>query len=76
MAEVSVGDVFGKWTVISLDAPRYKGHIQVQVQCECGAQRCIPRSSLTRTERPSRQCKDCARKQAASQRFGTRRASY
>ena len=76
MNDVYVGQKFGKWTVISLEAPRYKGHIQVQVRCECGSTRCIPRSALTRWERPSRQCQACARKQSARQKFGTRPNNY
>lgn len=70
---MDIGERFGKWTVISFDASRYKGHIQVVVQCECGAIRAIPKSHLTRNERPSRQCQDCAQRVSASRRFGTRR---
>lgn len=69
---VQVGDSYGKWTVISLEAPRYHGHIQVLVQCECGRRRYIPQSYLVRNERPSRQCRICARKACAAMRFGTR----
>jgi hypothetical protein len=69
---VEIGDTFEKWTVISLEAPKYRGHIQVRVQCECGNKRAIPRSHLTRNERPSRQCQVCARKVCAAMRFGTR----
>jgi hypothetical protein len=70
---IEVGDRFGKWTVISLDAKRYKGHIQVRVRCDCGSERDIPRSYLVRLERPSRQCKQCARRFCADMRFGSRR---
>jgi hypothetical protein len=71
---MEIGDTFGKWTVIGLDAPKYRGHIQVRVQCQCGKERNIPRSYLTRSERPSRQCQVCARKMCAAMRFGTREA--
>jgi len=69
---MEIGEKYGKWTVISLDAPKYKGHIQVVVQCDCGKKREIPRSYLVRKERPSRQCQECARKMCAYMRFGTR----
>jgi hypothetical protein len=71
---VQVGDTYGKWTVVSLEAPKYRGHIQVRVRCQCGRQRNIPRSYLVRSERPSRQCQVCARKACAYMRFGTRAA--
>lgn len=70
---VEVGAKFGKWTVVSLAAPRHKGHVQVVVRCECGAERNIPRSYLVRTERPSRQCAKCQRRESARYKFGTRR---
>jgi hypothetical protein len=69
---MEIGDTFGKWTVISLEAPKYSGHIQVRVQCECGTKRAIPRSYLIRDGSPSRQCQWCARKACAAMRFGSR----
>ena len=70
---MQVGERYGRWVVISLDAPRYRGHAQVRVRCDCGTERVIPSIALTRSERPSRQCQRCARKLVARQRFGTRR---
>lgn len=70
---MDIGDIYGKWTVISLEAPRYRGHVQVRVRCACGRERYIPRSYLMRNERPSRQCQVCARKVCASMKFGSRR---
>jgi len=70
---VEIGEKYGKWTVISLEGPKHRGHVQVRVRCDCGHTRYIPRSYLTRNERPSRQCETCARKYCASMRFGTRK---
>lgn len=73
---MEIGDRFGKWEVISFDAKRYRGHIQVVVRCDCGSERAIPRSYLIRNERPSRQCQTCARKACAALRFGTRKPPF
>lgn len=64
--EIKAGDKFGKWTVLEETEPyvyrcgnRNRTKRRVKVQCECGCQRTIVLSDLTRGK--SRMCKSCSK---------------
>jgi hypothetical protein len=57
-----VGERHGMWLVLALDTPSAAGRARYLCRCDCGVERTVARDALRDRRKPSRSCRQCARK--------------